>query len=87
MAAVIVTDHVGVATVVDQRQTSESGGTDLILQIWLLRFMKLKQNDGDNDFDDVDDHNYLTNIYFDLDAVFDTSRRHLQLIEGVRVAR
>ena len=25
-------------------------------------------------------------IYFDLDAVFDTSRRHLQLIEGVRVA-
>ena len=29
----------------------------------------------------------LTNIYFDLDAVFDTSRRHLQLIEGVRVAR
>ena len=26
-------------------------------------------------------------IYFDLDAVFDTSRRHLQLIEGVRVAR
>ena len=49
--------------------------------------MKLKQNDGDNDFDDVDDHNYLTNIYFDLDAVFDTSRRHLQLIEGVRVAR
>ena len=29
----------------------------------------------------------LTNIYFDLDAVFDTSRRHLQLIEGVSVAR
>ena len=28
----------------------------------------------------------LTIIYFDLDAVFDTSRRHLQLIEGVRVA-
>ena len=25
-------------------------------------------------------------IYLDLDAVFDTSRRHLQLIEGVRVA-
>ena len=30
---------------------------------------------------------FLTIIYFDLDAVFDTSRRHLQLIEGVRVAR
>ena len=29
----------------------------------------------------------LTTIYFDLDAVFDTSRRHLQLVEGVRVAR
>ena len=29
----------------------------------------------------------LTLIYFDLNAVFDTSRRHLQLIEGVRVAR
>ena len=29
---------------------------------------------------------FLTIIYFDLDAVFDTSRRHLQLIEGVSVA-
>ena len=28
----------------------------------------------------------ITIIYFDLNAVFDTSRRHLQLIEGVRVA-
>ena len=43
--------------------------------------MKMKQNDGDDDFDDVDNYNY-----FDLDAVFDTSRRHLQLIKGVRVA-
>ena len=69
-------------------------------QLWLINdrlpkaaapisfcIMKMKQNGGDNDFDDVDDYNYLTNIYFDLDAVFDTSRRHLQLIEGVRVAR
>ena len=30
---------------------------------------------------------FLTIIYFDLDAVFDTSRRHLQLVEGVSVAR
>ena len=29
---------------------------------------------------------FLTIIYFDLDAVFDTSRRHLQLVEGVSVA-
>ena len=28
----------------------------------------------------------LPTIYFDLDAVFDTSRRHLQLVEGVSVA-
>ena len=48
----------------------------------IIKIMKMKQNDGDNDFDDVNDYNY-----FDLDAVFDTSRRDLQLIEGVRVAR
>ena len=47
--------------------------------------MKKNQNGGDNEC--VDDYNYFdNNIYFDLDAVFDTSRRHLQLIEGVRVA-
>ena len=48
----------------------------------IIKIMKMKQNGGDNEFDDVDDYNY-----FDLNAVFDTSRRHLQLVEGVRVAR
>ena len=29
----------------------------------IIKIMKIKQNGGDNDFDDVDDYNYLTNIY------------------------
>ena len=29
----------------------------------IIKIMKMKQNGGNNEFDDVDDYNYLTNIY------------------------